>query len=229
VKAGDPLSDILPVLGHDLSNELAAASLMTTMLRRDAMSGASVDEAAFADLDSVLATMRRKVDCALALRRLIEGAPEPSQDRLDGAAIIAGIAAAIGVAADGAAGCLIDADRGLLEDALRGIVSRAAFVSRAATDVRIRVANADGHVRFSVDDSGPGEEVARITALLSVDGCALDRGAASIELAFARIVAELHGGRMTVGPSDAGGAAVSITLPAAEVEPARGTDDPHHA
>lgn len=216
MKADIALSEVLSVLGHDLANELAAASLTTAMLRKLVTAGESIDEGALADLEEVLATMRRKIDCALGLRRLLDRSMRVSPSRFDGADVVAQIAAAIGIAPESAGGGRVDADRGLVATALGGIAARAAFVSRAVTDIRVRVTTAGDDVRFSIEDSGPVEEVERIESLLREAGCAIDHGSASIELAFARMVAELHGGRMAVGPADAGGALISITLPAAD-------------
>lgn len=215
-------SAMLSVLGHDLANELAAASLTTAALRGDAAAGHVADTAALADLELVLATMRRKVEIALQLRRLIAGTVRSNRDRLRAASLAAEAAAAASVACDGEHDGHVDADHRLLLQALAGIIERAKSISRSHEAVRVQCDTADGRVRFRVDDAGPAAEVPRIESLLRSGECTIDHGVASIELAFARKVAELLGGHIEVAPSDAGGASITISLPVVSGAPAAG-------
>jgi K+-sensing histidine kinase KdpD len=216
-----PMSDMLSALGHDLGNELAAALLVTAVLRSTA---GAADSAAFGDLESALGTMRRKLETALALRRLIDGtttarpASMTARGVIDEAARVASIELPGGDHGDRAVAVLVD--RALVGRALAGLIARAATVSRYPADVQVNVLAGQAGVTFAVDDSGPPDEVIRIGAMLRSEGGGVEAGNATIELAFARLVAELHGGSLAVAASAAGGATISIVLPPAFPDPA---------
>jgi signal transduction histidine kinase len=216
-----PISNLLSALAHDLGNELAAALLVTAVLRSTA---GDADSATLGDLECALGTIRRKLETALALRRLIEGtttarpASMTAGGAIDEAARVASIELPGGDHGDTAATVLVD--RALVVRALAGLITRAAKVSRYPADVRVNVLAGQAGVTIAVDDSGPPEEVIRIGAMLRSAGGGVDGGAATIELAFARLVAELHGGSLGVAASAAGGATITIVLPPAFPDPA---------
>jgi K+-sensing histidine kinase KdpD len=216
-----PISNLLSALGHDLGNELAAALLVTAVLRSTA---SAADSEALGDLESALGTMRRKLETALALRRLIEGtttarpASITARGVIDEAARVASIEPPGGNQGGGAAAVLVD--RALVVRALAGLITRAATVSRDPADVQVNVLEGRAGVTIAVDDSGPPDEVKRIAAMLRSDGGGVKAGTATIELVFARLVAELHGGSLAVAASAAGGATISIVLPPAIPDPA---------
>lgn len=114
----------------------------------------------------------------------------------------------------------LSAQAWLLRHALRQLLDNAFRHGRGA-DVRLVVQPAFGRsgLRITVSDQGPGFGVEQL-ALWSASDAARwpdGRGGAGLGLAVAARVAWLHGGRLQLSAAPAGGACVSMLLPAAGV------------
>ncbi len=129
------------------------------------------------------------------------------------------------VVSEGAAPTL-DMDSALVERAVANLLRNAVSVSTAGAVVRVERTLVDGprrKVAIEVSDHGPGiaDDVrANLFRPFSASAVAtIDRPAGiGLGLAFAREVARLHGGDLTVAASDASGTTFRIELP---VDPER--------
>lgn len=103
---------------------------------------------------------------------------------------------------------------GLLHDAVVNLVINAAEAAPEGGRVQVRALAAEGRALIEVHDNGPGiPEAARQRVLqpfytTKPDGTGLG-------LVSVRICAEQHGGTLSIGESDLGGAVVRLSLPAA--------------
>jgi signal transduction histidine kinase len=109
-----------------------------------------------------------------------------------------------------------DADR--LAQALRNLVSNA--IAHTAVNGRIEVGAsvANGSVRFTVDDDGPGipdaERAAVFDRFHRLDaGRSREAGGAGLGLAIVAAIAEAHGGSARAGSSPLGGAEMVLEIP----------------
>ena len=82
--------------------------------------------------------------------------------------------------------------------------------------MRVGVEAKGGHVTFDVSDSGPGipgPERATIFDRYRQGKTGRTAGGAGLGLAIAKGIAEAHGGSVTVGDSELGGAKFQLTVP----------------
>ena len=77
-------------------------------------------------------------------------------------------------------------------------------------EVRVRVRRAEGHVLLSVEDNGPGLPEGVDVFQLFVTTKA---GGTGLGLSIARQIVAQHGGVISAGAADGGGARFEITLP----------------
>ncbi len=112
------------------------------------------------------------------------------------------------------------ADPDRLAQALRNLIGNAIEHTAAEEGlVRMLVEPAgSGHVRFVVEDDGPGIPMAqreRIFDRFHRTDSARDRasGGAGLGLAIVRAIVDAHGGRVSAGRSSEGGARIEIELP----------------
>jgi len=198
------LSDILSILGHDLSNDLAAATLVTGFLRRSVATGEAIDTESVEDLAGVLRTMRQQIELSLVLRRLLLGISRPRPAPHDPVALVSRVARETGIRLTGGNelpqdrdGARITADRELVRYAVEALARRALAVSRQETDADLSVRHGpDGGVAFVIRDSGRSDDLTRINAILQREEARVVAGPFAIELVFSRIVTDLHGGRI---------------------------------
>jgi signal transduction histidine kinase len=104
---------------------------------------------------------------------------------------------------------------GLLAIALGNLVDNAIAHGRAHGQVNVSIARHDGWVDLAVDDDGPGMPDAQVARL----GERFLRGEGSgsgLGLSIAQAIAILHGGSIVAARSPAGGARVTLRLPAME-------------
>jgi signal transduction histidine kinase len=122
----------------------------------------------------------------------------------------------IGLIEPPAVGIVADPDR--LAQALRNLLSNA--IAHTSADGRIEVGAgvANGTVRFTVDDDGPGIPEGQRAAVFDrfhrLDaGRSRERGGAGLGLAIVAAIAEAHGGRARAGTSPLGGARMVVEVP----------------
>jgi signal transduction histidine kinase len=109
---------------------------------------------------------------------------------------------------------VVPCDRLALSQVFSNLLSNALRHTRPGTTVRVDVWEVAGCVRCAVEDEGPGvpeEERERIFQRFHQVGAR--RGSSGLGLSIARQVIELHGGRIWVEPSAAGGARFVFELP----------------
>jgi len=109
------------------------------------------------------------------------------------------------------------ADPAKLHDVLRNLVENAVHYSPDGATIRLEAARADGSVRISVTDSGPGippEDLSRIfERFYRVDKSRARPGGTGLGLAIVKHLVELHGGEAVAENRPEGGARFVITLP----------------
>jgi two-component system phosphate regulon sensor histidine kinase PhoR len=115
------------------------------------------------------------------------------------------------------AACRITADPAKLHDVLRNLVENAVHYSPEAATIQLEAAHADGVVRISVSDSGPGipqDDLARVfERFYRVDKSRSRPGGTGLGLAIVKHLVELHGGEAAAENRPEGGARFVITLP----------------
>lgn len=110
-----------------------------------------------------------------------------------------------------------EADRELLRRLIQNLVHNALkHAPRASTIVIEASLDEDGFL-VCVSDTGPGippEEAGRIfERFVTLDAGAARTGSAGLGLAFCRLAAEAHGGRIWFEPRDGGGATFCVRIP----------------
>lgn len=114
----------------------------------------------------------------------------------------------------------IRVDRGLISRVIANLLSNALKFTPESGDVAVHLLRQENELIMTVADSGPGvplHERERIfEKFAQVEGG--ERRGAGLGLTFCKMVVEAHGGRLTVGESDLGGALFRLSLPFAEEE-----------
>ena len=110
---------------------------------------------------------------------------------------------------------VVPVDRLLFEQALRNILVNAveALEGRSERRIEIEAWRRDGVVEVVVSDSGSGLPDVP-TARLFDTVYSTKAGRAGIGLPIAKAIVEAHGGRISAGPADRGGAVLRVYLPA---------------
>lgn len=114
----------------------------------------------------------------------------------------------------------IRVDRGLISRVIANLLSNALKFTPESGAVAVHLLRQENELIMTVADSGPGvplHERERIfEKFAQVEGG--ERRGAGLGLTFCKMVVEAHGGRLTVGESDLGGALFRLSLPFAEEE-----------
>jgi signal transduction histidine kinase len=202
-------NDRLGVLVHEVRSPVAA---LAAIAETAAESGAG---------DSTRADLARlAVAASRAIERLVLDAAVASVhlEPLDLGALVDDAVAShalrgsdIALDRDGNA-LVVDGDPVRLRQALDNLVANA--LAYGGADVRVRATGADGMVRLSVSDAGPGippgEEARIFEAGVRL---ASETPGSGIGLALTRAIVEAHGGTISVESPSGGGATFTMALP----------------
>jgi signal transduction histidine kinase len=209
--------ELLANVSHELRSPLARLRLALALLPRDGATEARVAEA-----ERDLAELERLIDDVLAMARLdATGLPTRLAElaaRAHDDPVVAGRPVRV---IDGPPLGLV-ADEALLRRALWNLVENAA--KYGAPPITLAAAREGDRVALSVSDEGagiPAESRARVLdpfQRLDAARTPGGPGGVGLGLTFARRVAEVHGGTITVGAPAGGarGCRVTIALPAAD-------------
>ncbi len=204
--------DALADLAHSLKTPLA--------LIRAALREASADPALARPLDEQVRRMDEIVayhlQRAAASGRSAMTAPQPLKPAVERMLrAMAKVHAARAVAADIAVDDALRfrGDEGDLTEVLGNLLDNAYKWCRSR--VRVAAQARDGQLVLTVEDDGPGIAEPDVAGLMQ-RGARADQSVPGhgIGLAVSREIAEAYGGRLTIGRSALGGAAVSLSLPA---------------
>ena len=220
---------VLRIVSHDLKNPLHTIGMSAQLLAEDGLPA----EARAAQVGVIIRTVRRAdrmVRDLLDAARLQTGhalavSPEPVavHTLLDEAVeALRGQARERGQALEcaprpGTRRVLADRDR-VLQVFSNLIGNAVKFTPDGGTVVVREEADADGWVRFSVQDTGPGIAEEDVPNLFRPFWQARDTASlgSGLGLSIARGIVEAHGGRMEVRSRPGAGSTFSFTLPAAE-------------
>src|SRR5215217_217953 len=220
-----PARDELAALGRTL-NEMLDRLERSTERERGFVASASHE------LRTPLALMKGELELALregrtpeelhVLARADEGRLPVRRERLDAGELLASVARRfqsrlpVAVADDGHG--IVEADRLRIEQALGNLVDNA--LRHGGRPVTLSAERADGALRLSVTDRGPGfppELLDHAFERFTRGDAARSRGGAGLGLAIVDAIARAHGGSAGVVNLDAGGAKAWIELPRAAV------------
>ena len=221
----DAWLEMARVLAHEIMSSLTPVVSLTSTAG-ELLGEVEARPDALAEAREAIETVARRSDGLMRfVRRYRELAALPPPDRqpVDAAELVRGVAsllrgdlAAAGIAltVDAAAATPVRVDRALVEQALINLVRNAsdAVAGRAdaAVWLSVRTTRA-GRVALEVADSGPGVP-AELAQTIFVPFFTTKRGGSGIGLSLAQHVAHAHGGAVTLGERDGGGAVFSIVL-----------------
>jgi signal transduction histidine kinase len=217
------------MLVHDLRHPLGSLGLVAELLDADDISDQE-RRASVSTIRALCRDMARLIDGVLVASRLEAGVFSVERRRITvrdvlepTLGVFAPLAARrrVTLAFEGNFEQQLVADAPKLRQAIDNLVANALKFTPRGGKVRLRVAREkrdDGvnQVAFEVSDTGPGiAESERPTIFdrykQGVRGRAA--GGAGLGLAIARGIAEAHGGAISVGSGDLGGAAFRLTVP----------------
>lgn len=211
-------------ISHDLRTPLASITAsVTNLLDRDAR----ITEA---DRDEHLETIRheaerlnRLVGNILHLARVRAGAVTPVKQRVSVDEVIEGVVARLQPVLAGHRVRLIlrgdvpeirvDIDQ--LDQVLTNLLENAARHGRRGSEIQISTARWQSWVEIRVADHGPGIPESDRERVFEpfIRGHPSRDGGTGLGLSIARALIEAHGGRIWIGESPGGGAAVAFRLP----------------
>ena len=217
-------------VAHEIRNPLTSLSASAQVLLRRYRKSGKIDEEMLADIPVDVERVNRIVTDFLSFSRetalsRAEVCPadlvQAALRRCAPAGAVEGVAVRFEAADKTPERAFADADK--LEAALHNLVLNAAHAVGAAgrEGGEIRVRTGPGRVRgspawrFEVDDDGPGVPEADRSRVFEPYFTSKARGT-GLGLAVVRKVAEAHGGEVSCGASERGGALFTVTLPLEE-------------
>jgi two-component system, sensor histidine kinase and response regulator len=226
--------NLISLIVHDVRNPLAGLLAMLSIIRGEAQ-----DAAILEDVDAAMLAAQRIRDTLEDVhqtRRIEDGTLAPwlearSIEAIVGDAVRAAEGAArergitLRVSADGEPVHRVDAT--LLRRAIDNLLGNAIRYSRDAGDVDVTLRGGAGGVELEVADRGPGVPSAFRSALFQKYGAVEARRSETrrgygLGLYLVKLVADRHGGTVSVLDREGGGAVFRVAIPAA---PAPATAD----
>lgn len=215
---------------HDLKNPVSSMDLHAQVLLRDRALPESARDSARHIREQARA-LQRLILNLLDISRSEEGRLEPERERVDLRALVLDVLAALEARASAQGLSLredirspwVSADPDLLRRALENLLENAIRHAPQGTTVTVSAAPAGDGVEIRVADSGPGvpaemrERIFDRFVQLGRDDGSSHRAGRGLGLAFCKMVAEAHGGRIWV-EDNAPGAAFCLGLPAAHAQ-----------
>jgi heavy metal sensor kinase len=230
--AFDSLQQFTADAAHELRAPLALlqAELEVSLRRaRTPHEYATSERVALAEVER----LRRLVNRLLILARSDAGALEPSLQRIDVGDLLEETAERWRRSA-GAQGVAIDVDLidegslngdpELLRSLLNNLLDNAVRHTPSGGRVGVRAETSDSTWHISVSDTGPGIPAGMRDSIFlrfarGDPSRATGTGGAGLGLALCKVIAEIHGGQLSVDDSETGGAKFEVRLPATAATP----------
>jgi len=212
---------MLRSVSHDLRTPLAAIRAATSDLRTDV----AYDEATRHELLEVVSEeaerLDRLVDNLLSMARIEAGVLRPDRqavalDELVGHRVrrLSHLFAHVAVAQAIPSGLpLVDADYSQIDQVVTNLLENAARHTPPGTTIDVEARVADDGVAVCVADRGPGVDIDHADELFEPFRRGPGSRSSGIGLAICRAIVDAHGGTISVGNRDGGGAAFEFTLP----------------
>jgi len=210
-------------VAHELRTPLTALVNEAAILREHLEQMPADAQRASRLLTSDVARLSRLVEDLLEISRLDAGAEPSSIEPVDLRRLVEAIVEANGWA--GAVAVDIDvppiaSDRRRLERVLGNLIGNA--ITHGGGAAQVEAGTADGGVRLTVSDQGPGIPAERLESVFQrfSKGDAARGGGSGLGLAIAREHARAMGGDVVATPAPGGGARFTLVLPVSEPLPA---------
>jgi heavy metal sensor kinase len=225
--AFDSLQQFTADAAHELRAPLALlqAELEVSLRRaRTPHEYATSERVALAEVER----LRRLVNRLLILARSDAGALQPSIQRVDVGDLLeetaerwrnVASARGVGIDVDLVDEGSLNGDPELLQSLLNNLYDNAVRHTPSGGAVRVRAERTDATWHVSVSDSGAGIPVGTRDSIFrrftrGDAARAPGTGGAGLGLALCKVIAEIHGGQISIADSEVGGAKFEVTLPA---------------
>jgi len=221
--------EVLRIVAHDIGNSLSAVKIHALVLERTLPAGDEGGEArkrtgAIRDLTAQMDRLRQDLldVAAIEAGRL---SVEPVELEVgavvaEAVAALAGVAAEKGVALSSSAEPglpRVFADRERVLQVLANLCGNAVKFTPVAGTVEVRAEAADGEVRVSCTDTGPGISADDLPHVFDRfwQARSTRRAGAGLGLAIAKGIVEAHGGTLSADSTPGEGSTFAFTLPVA--------------
>jgi K+-sensing histidine kinase KdpD len=211
---------LLRSVSHDLRTPLASIRAAASELEDDSVHDASTRARLLELVGQEAQRLDRLVANLLSLARIEGGGLQPNRQAVDIAELVAvcvgrlGALAPVKVVVDIAPDLpAIHADHSMLDQVLTNLLENAARHSPVGEPVQVVARGADGEVRITIADRGPGVRADAVDAIFQPFHSGQEAGSTGVGLAICKGVVEAHGGTIRVGGNPGGGAAFTVTLP----------------
>ncbi|MBA3541864.1 MAG: GAF domain-containing protein [Deltaproteobacteria bacterium] len=223
---------ILAIVSHDLRSPLTAIELGTTM----ALESPAIEPTTRKQLEIVQRStlrMERIIGDLLDLAHIQSGKLKLDRTNQDAAQLLTDVLEMYGpIARDKAIkliqhvelrGALVHCDRGRIEQVLGNIMGNAIKFCRPGDTITVRATREDAHVRYIVEDTGPGIPEHDLPHVFEAYWSARDRSKHGLGLGLyiSKSIIDAHGGEMWVQSKAGDGATLVVTLPVAEPQTIR--------